>query len=187
MAAEQVPGAAGQVDPVLPGPDEPGSPFAPHYVGDALGGGQRQHPQRVAVQVDQRRVVTGEALAKAGQRIGRVAAFGEGAVAGEGRHASTIIRRRAAAHGRDAAAVRAWCWMLTLTRWVLIPEWGPRRQGRRNREWPSPTQVRRGQVVRGTRQRLPGRRRPRLAPRATPLPLKLASCRPCPSNSRITR
>src|SRR5215472_9490200 len=92
MAAEQVPGAAGQVDPVLPGPDEPGSPFAPHYVGDALGGGQRQHPQRVAVQVDQRRVVTGEALAEAGERIGRVALCRKGPVAGNGRHASTLIR-----------------------------------------------------------------------------------------------
>ena len=96
VAPEQVPGPAGQADPVAPGPDKPGAPLAAHHVGDPVGRGERQHAERVPVQVDQRRIFQEEALTEAGQGIGRVAVEREGPAG-----------RKAAAHRSTLGCARA--------------------------------------------------------------------------------
>ena len=53
VVAEQVAHLARKGHPVAPGPDQPPSPAAPDHLADPLRGGQRQHAQRVPVQVDQ--------------------------------------------------------------------------------------------------------------------------------------
>ena len=72
VMAEQVARLAWQGHPAAPGPDQPPPPAAPDHLADPLRGCQRQHAQRVAVQVDQRRVVAHETVVETGQRIGGI-------------------------------------------------------------------------------------------------------------------
>jgi hypothetical protein len=57
-----------QLDPVRPGADEALAPVVDERL-DALGGGVRQPPEGVPVDVDRALVVDDEALAEAGQRV----------------------------------------------------------------------------------------------------------------------
>ena len=109
-APEQVPGPAGQADPVAPGPDKPGPPLAPQHIGDPVGRGERQHAERIPVQVDQRRIFQKEALTEAGQGIGRVAVEREGPAGPKAAaHRSTIgvfVRAVWSAGGQTRATPR---------------------------------------------------------------------------------
>ena len=86
LPAEQVANLERELDPVVPGPDQAGSPFLADHLGDACLGGARQRPERVPVEVDQPRVVAYQAVSKTGQRVGRVKTLGMGPVGGKRRH-----------------------------------------------------------------------------------------------------
>src|SRR5262249_58974794 len=77
-------------EPVTPGPDQPAAPAAADHLADPLGGGRRQHAQRVPVHVDQRWIITHEAVAEACQWVGGIALLREGPIEQGVRHGPTV-------------------------------------------------------------------------------------------------
>jgi hypothetical protein len=60
------------VEPVVPAADELAAPLLADPAREAVGRGPREPPERVPVEVDERRVVLDEVGPEAGQRVGRV-------------------------------------------------------------------------------------------------------------------
>jgi hypothetical protein len=93
LRRQQVPYALGQVDPIVPCLDQLGAPLV-HEPGQALPGGDRQAPERVAVEVDRPRVLDHEAIAEGRERVGGVEALGVGTVDHHGRSIPCVLHPR---------------------------------------------------------------------------------------------
>src|SRR5215467_1434768 len=95
LLAQVVADTLTDVDPVVPGPHEPAPPACAHRLVDGCDCGFREPAQRVAVQVDQVRVVYYEVVTEPAGRVLGVQALGFGALHGVINWSARLLSGRA--------------------------------------------------------------------------------------------